>query len=266
MAVKLIAVDMDGTFLNSEKGYNKERFSKIFKRMKEQGIRFVCASGNQFPQLQQYLGEYENEMTFIAENGAYILEEGMEVDSALMDFEVVNKAIHTLEGYGDVPFILCGKKAGYVHTGIPEEYYQLFSKYYHSLEQVTDFDSIDDEMFKFATAFQEDEVPKVLEYLHGELGGSLIPVASGYGFVDLIQPGIHKGRGINILQNKWGISKEESAAFGDSPNDIEMLQEVKYSYVMSNGNPEVKKIARYEIGDHNTESLLDTLEELLERK
>lgn len=54
MTIKLIAVDMDGTFLNKEMGYDKERFLKQYAKMKEQGIRFVVASGNQYYQLKSF--------------------------------------------------------------------------------------------------------------------------------------------------------------------------------------------------------------------
>lgn len=51
MSIKLIAVDMDGTFLSDQKTYNRERFMAQYRQMKEQGIRFVVASGNQYYQL-----------------------------------------------------------------------------------------------------------------------------------------------------------------------------------------------------------------------
>ena len=50
--VKAIAVDMDGTFLDSKKNYDKDRFEKIFKALKERNIEFIAASGNQFAKLQ----------------------------------------------------------------------------------------------------------------------------------------------------------------------------------------------------------------------
>lgn len=51
MSIKLIAVDMDGTFLSDAKTYNRQRFLAQYQRMREQGIRFVVASGNQYYQL-----------------------------------------------------------------------------------------------------------------------------------------------------------------------------------------------------------------------
>lgn len=51
MSIKLIAVDMDGTFLSDAKTYNRPRFLAQYQRMREQNIRFVVASGNRYYQL-----------------------------------------------------------------------------------------------------------------------------------------------------------------------------------------------------------------------
>lgn len=58
MPIKLIAVDMDGTFLDSRKKFNKERFDALYKRMLEKDIRFVVASGNQYYQLRSFSLKY----------------------------------------------------------------------------------------------------------------------------------------------------------------------------------------------------------------
>lgn len=55
MSIKLIAVDMDGTFLSDQKTYNRDRFMVQYQQMKRQGIRFVVASGNQYYQLISFL-------------------------------------------------------------------------------------------------------------------------------------------------------------------------------------------------------------------
>jgi hydroxymethylpyrimidine pyrophosphatase-like HAD family hydrolase len=48
MSVKLIAVDMDGTFLDDQKKYNKTKFLSQYQQLKERSIKFVVASGNQY--------------------------------------------------------------------------------------------------------------------------------------------------------------------------------------------------------------------------
>ena len=51
MAIKMIVTDLDGTFYHKDLNYDKERFNRLYKQMKEHDIRFVVASGNQYYQL-----------------------------------------------------------------------------------------------------------------------------------------------------------------------------------------------------------------------
>ena len=48
--MKLLATDMDGTFLRDDKAYNDE-FNDLYKQMLKQEIQFVIASGNQYKAL-----------------------------------------------------------------------------------------------------------------------------------------------------------------------------------------------------------------------
>ncbi len=51
---KLIATDMDGTFLRGDMTYDKLQFRNIHERMMAAEIKFVVASGNQYYQLQSF--------------------------------------------------------------------------------------------------------------------------------------------------------------------------------------------------------------------
>ncbi|WP_281384440.1 HAD hydrolase family protein [Listeria portnoyi] len=73
MPIKLIAVDMDGTFLNNDQDYNRERFNRQYTELKKRDIRFVVASGNQYYQLKSFFPDFADEISFVAENGAYIV-------------------------------------------------------------------------------------------------------------------------------------------------------------------------------------------------
>ena len=64
--IKLIAVDMDGTFLNSQSKYNEVRFKEIHSRLDEKGIHFVVASGNQYYQLKDFFTDYDD-IDYVAE-------------------------------------------------------------------------------------------------------------------------------------------------------------------------------------------------------
>lgn len=53
--IRLVAFDMDGTFLNSQNDYDRSRFKRIFKQLQEQGIRVAAISGNQYQQIRSFL-------------------------------------------------------------------------------------------------------------------------------------------------------------------------------------------------------------------
>ena len=80
--IKLVAVDIDGTFVRSDYTYDILRFKQILSRMRNVGCNFVVASGNPYLKLQQCFPEIQKELTYIAENGGYIMDQGEELFSA----------------------------------------------------------------------------------------------------------------------------------------------------------------------------------------
>ena len=70
--IKMVAVDVDGTFVHSDHTYDAPRFQRILSRMKEAGCRFVVASGNQYYQLRDLFPGYSDALSFVAENGAFV--------------------------------------------------------------------------------------------------------------------------------------------------------------------------------------------------
>ena len=68
---KLIATDMDGTFLRDDMTYDRDFFAKLHEKMQAQGIQWVVASGNQYFQLTSFFEAFPDTI-YVAENGAYI--------------------------------------------------------------------------------------------------------------------------------------------------------------------------------------------------
>ena len=62
--IKLIAVDMDGTFLDSQMNYQRSIFRKIYQYLKRNEIHFVVASGNQYYQLKSFFDDFQDEKTY----------------------------------------------------------------------------------------------------------------------------------------------------------------------------------------------------------
>ncbi len=61
--------------------------------------------------------------------------------------------------------------------------------------------------------------------------------------MDVYRKGYRKGTACQFLYQKLGIDHENTYAFGDGINDIEMIQLVKHGIAMGNAIEEVKKVA-----------------------
>ncbi len=62
---------------------------------------------------------------------------------------------------------------------------------------------------------------------------------------EVMLKGINKAYGMRILEDYLGAGREETIAFGDGPNDLEMMEYAGYSVAMGNALDEVKERADF---------------------
>ena len=261
--IKLVAVDIDGTFVRSDYTYDTLRFKKVMELMKKAGCKFVVASGNQYYQLRDLFPEYENEIAFVAENGAFVKEKDELIFAASIQKEIVEETIDIIREYPEIQNVLCGVKSAYCERGsVDQEFFDLTGIYYHRLEWTNDFKQVDDQILKFAPTVPEEKTYFYYDIFKERLSGRLEAVTSGHGSIDLIVPGCHKASGLRRLAERWGIAQEQCVAFGDGGNDIEMLQFCKHSYAMANASDDVKKAAGHVCPSNDEDGVLVVLERL----
>ncbi len=263
MKIKLIAVDMDGTFLNDRKEYDKQRFLAQYAALREQGIRFVVASGNQYYQLISFFPEIRHEIAFVAENGALIYDRDEQVWHAELTHDDYLSVLDALDDFRGTNFVACGLKSAYVREGAPEAFLSLMAKHYHRLQPVQDLRAVDDVIFKFSLNLPDAEVPALVRQLDHKLDGIVKPVTSGFGFVDLIIPGAHKASGLSRLLTRWNIEPQACVAVGDSGNDVEMLELAGYSFAMANAADVVSEVAKYRTTSNNDSGVLKVIDAVL---
>lgn len=262
MSIKLIATDLDGTFYHKDLTYDKKRFRKLYEKMKEQGVHFVVASGNQYYQLISFFEEIKDEITFVSENGAYIVDQGKELFSVSIHQDVYDHILDVLKQHPSVLNIVCGKQSAYVLDTISDEEYDIFVKYFPVMKKIKSYDEIHDQILKFALVATQD-FDTVLKQLREAVDESISVVTSGHDCIDLIVKGIHKGHAIQLLMEKWSIKSEEVLAFGDAGNDMEMLRLAQYGYVMENGSKEMLDQFPLHAPHHEKDGVLEIMEQYL---
>lgn len=133
--IKLVTVDIDGTFVRSDYSYDIARFKRILDNMKSQDCRFLVASGNQYYQLRDLFPGYYDELSFVAENGALVKDKTELLYTANMDKIVVNQVIDVCRHYPEIQNVLCGLESAYCERGsVSQEFFDLTNIYYHRLK------------------------------------------------------------------------------------------------------------------------------------
>lgn len=264
MNIKLVAVDMDGTFLNDNKEYAHQRFSVQYQALKNHGIELVIASGNQYYQLISFFPQIHQEISFVAENGALVYSHGEQLYHGELTTEQYHAVLDVLKEFTHINFVMCGLQSAWYQHGAPALFISLMQKHYHRLSAVDNLRLVDDIIFKFSLNLPDEQIPALVARLQHKLDGIVTPVTSGYGFVDLIIPGCHKASGLQRLMDRWGIDKSTCVAIGDGGNDVEMLHLVAYSFAMDNASEMVKNVARYRTASNNHQGVLQVLAAILQ--
>lgn len=266
MTIKVIVTDMDGTFLDDAKQYDRDRFEAQFEQLNARNIEFVVASGNQYYQLISFFPTLKEQISFVAENGALVFDHGEQIFHGELTRHESQTVMGELLKDQALNFVACGLESAYISDKAPDDFVTLMSKHYHRLKRISDYREIDDVLFKFSLNLPDSNIPNLIDKLHVSLDGIMKPVTSGFGFVDLIIPGLHKANGISRLLKLWQVSPQACVAIGDSGNDAEMLKLVKYSFAMGNAAESIKEIGRYSTDDNNRQGALNVIQAVLDAR
>lgn len=262
--VKLVVTDMDGTLLNS-KGAVSKKFYHLYHELTKRGVHFVAASGRQYNNMVHKLNLLKEDITFIAENGgiAKYREEQIVITSLPQD--KVNMLVPLLRTIKEVYPVICGNKNAYTENG--QDYFiEVLKEYYTKYAVVNDLTAINNDLvFKIAVYHfesSENYIYPAVKHLENDLQVKV----SGHHWVDISHPDANKGHALQLVQQRMGISPDETMVFGDYNNDLEMLTCADFSFAMANAHPNVKKIARYTTKSNDEFGVELVLEQLLKAK
>lgn len=258
--IKLVVADMDGTLLNSKNEFSARLFS-VIEQLHQRKVRFCVASGRQYYTLLKQFDEIQDEMTFISENGAMIFDQGDHLFTDEIPRRELEKLVQLIRTNTEVYPILCGEKTAYVESD-DAIFLQNVQKYYKRFEVVEDIvaASKGDIICKIAI-FDPVNAEEKLYPMLKPLENQYIVALSGENWVDLMNLGVNKGKAIQMIQKRYGISPDECMAFGDYLNDLEMMQVCTHSYAMENAHSELKKVSAYLAKSNDEDGVVDVLVE-----
>ena len=273
MDIRVIATDMDGTLLDTKGQLELPRLEKILDKLDQRGIRFVIATGNEIHRMRQLLGHLAERVVLVVANGARIFENNELIQAQTWDDAMVDRALAHFRGREcQDQFVVTAMNGGFVKKGTvfteldkfmtPE----MIEKLYQRMNFVDEFDSnLFGGVLKMSMVVGEERSDSVLQEINDLFDGHVRAVSSGYGCIDILQDGIHKAWGLVELLKRWNLKPEQIMAFGDSENDIEMLELAGISYAMENAEEAVKRVATKVAPANSQAGVYKVLENWLER-
>ncbi|WP_449036066.1 Cof-type HAD-IIB family hydrolase [Peptostreptococcus stomatis] len=257
--VKLISVDMDGTFLNDDKEMSPE-FDKVFKALKEKNVKFCAASGRQLASLKTVFDKYKDQMLFVAENGAVMEIDSQPIVNATLTREISDKFLARLKELDDMRILYCTSDYSYIDR-TDDESMENARIYLPKFEIVKDVAHIEELPVKISV-HSKNGYYNDFKLLVEEFSDEASICTSGFDWLDIVPKGTNKGTAIAKMQAMLGISPKETMAFGDQMNDFEMINQAYHSYAMDNAIDKIKQIARYTAPSNNEFGVVSTLKEV----
>ncbi len=262
---KAVAVDMDGTFVNSNNTYNKEHFREVLNKLTANGIHFIVASGRPIVRLRIDFKDFMNEVDMIADNGSILTQNNKVISSHYFTRATEIKFIRYIqENYPQASFMISSFDKGYLNDKSSAEFKKFMNFYYPDHKIMKDLTKVPAstraDKFTLWTDVPAAKIEKEFNHVSAE---KIKATDSGFNCMDIIPYSVNKANGLKYFLRYFHIDPKEVIAFGDGMNDYEMLKLVGFSYAMQNADSNLKKIAKYEAPSNNEDGVLKVLDSYL---
>lgn len=246
---KLLALDLDGTLVNSQKEITPHT-QNILAEIQQKGIKIVLASGRP-PEgilplanllcLDRYAGyimAFNGGLIIDCQTGNHLCENYLNPSFYPLLYEKCHRQGFAILTYLDGHIVSEDINNKYVQYNAMRNRMPLLQL--DSLLQQITFP--EPKWLVVGEANELSELEKELQTLfHNELS----IYRSEPFFLEILPSGIEKANGIKFIADKLNIQAKEVLACGDSYNDINMLRYAGLGIAMANANKDVKAAADY---------------------
>ncbi|QSX08632.1 HAD family phosphatase [Alkalibacter rhizosphaerae] len=263
MKYKLIVMDMDGTVLKSN--HNVSRQSRnVLDRARAAGIRVTLASGRNFNNMLHIVKKLGIVEPIVSNDGALIkdpvtgevlFEDYFQPDCLVKILEEIHRhgLTYTINfDYASVSnrsmnYLGFLQRMGLraIAAGIYEKGVRVTKTHEEIVSDILDKKH---KAYKVTTLNNDPEAHGMEEtsrWIEEHWGDCAKISYSGLKNFDVLPVHVTKSHGLIVLQEHYGINREEIIAFGDSYNDLEMLRHAGFGVAMGNASDHVKNTADY---------------------
>ena len=256
---KLLALDLDGTLLTSDKRITKNTVKNINKARKR-GLKVIIATGRDYSSAKLIAQKLQLKLPIITNNGAYIVNSLNDevIFEKRLNNRVLLEIIDILDRY-ELKYMI--RNESYSFGSYKPKMSMLFrflniQALRHLWLLRSSYKSMDDAEIK--KHIKEKKIEPLKIFVHGKkvdtdnvelelvktFKDEIGITTSGYG-IEILPKKISKASGLEILTPILGVDKDEVMAIGDNFNDLEMIKYVGLDIAMGNAPNEIQKHAKF---------------------
>lgn len=266
----LIAVDMDGTLLDSRNQVSKRNLQAL-EALLQRGHLVVPASGRALCLLPGELDGLSSHSYGILENGSFVWDYGKKacLFKRLLPQKIVRQILlDALAGGGYVELFADGQayadssfQKRLQQSGLGENFIRYFSENHVFTEDLAGQTQWTESAEKINVYFEDGkEGMEFRRRWEGKPGLTVTTSISGN--AEFQAAGCSKGAALSWLTQKLGIRRECVVAIGDNENDLEMFETAGISVAMGNACEAVRRAADLVTADHDHDGVAAALEKL----
>ena len=260
---KVLAFDIDGTLTNSEKKITEKTKNAIFKAA-EKGCKIVIATGRPVQGIVEYAKELK-----LRENGGYILAFNGGRIISCADDKIVSDRLVPVEYYKEIyelskkhgVNLLTYEGDGVISENIDDEYLNVETSICH-LDKIKVPNLLERLTFgvnKFLMTAEGSYLAEVEKDVYEKLHDRMDVYRSEPFFLEILPKNINKASALEELINILGCKREELMAFGDSYNDLTMIQYAGMGVAMGNAKDIVKENADFIAKTNDEDGIVDVI-------
>ncbi len=240
--IKAIFFDVDGTLISFTTHKMPESTKRALLELKEKDVKLFVATGRPKIDIEkvQELVEFPFD-GYISTNGQFCYDDkNQEIYKRFIDKDSVKTILNYLKDR-DLACHVITENEVFV-TKYNDRVYELFELvgYKEKLSAKPEEYVFDKDVFQLCPYISEEEEIELMKHVENCENFRWCDL-----FVDVIPKNGGKSVGIKKICEHYGIKPEETMAFGDGGNDIDMLKHVNIGVAMGNAGDNVKENADY---------------------
>ncbi len=265
--IKLIAVDLDGTLLNSQHEMTA-RTEKAVKAAIAKGVQVVIATGKTFHAAEHLVKRLGLKTPGIFVQGTVTYNSDGSIHSQqTLDSKVARQIITFAEDRGHQIGLYSGSRI-LVRKLYPRmeqlttHYHEPMPESVGALQNILDTTSIN----KIIAIYPDDgrRVQALRWQLNMQINGAARMLSAGIDDeIEILPPNASKGSALKTLLKEFGVSASQVLAIGDGENDIEMLQLAGIGVAVGNANQHVKDTAKAVVSSNDADGVAEAIERFI---